>query len=67
MWIDKAATWALADAIGGPALVSLIVEATHTCYLGERGQRQDWGYGCGVCPACELRAAGWHRWRAGRA
>jgi 7-cyano-7-deazaguanine synthase len=67
MWIDKAGTWALADAIGGAALVSLIVEGTHTCYLGERGQRQDWGYGCGACPACELRAAGWHRWREGRA
>ena len=59
MWIDKAATWRLAAALGGPALVDLIVEDTHTCYQGERGQRHDWGYGCGQCPACTLRARGW--------
>lgn len=65
MYIDKAGTWALAEELGGQALVDLIVEGTHTCYLGERGQRHDWGYGCGTCPACELRAKGWERWRAG--
>lgn len=59
MFIDKAATWRLARELGGDALVSLIVEETHTCYLGERGKRFDWGYGCGHCPACRLRAAGW--------
>jgi 7-cyano-7-deazaguanine synthase len=64
MWIDKAATWQLAQDLGGTALVDLIVEQTHTCYLGERGQRHDWGYGCGHCPACELRARGWARYRA---
>jgi 7-cyano-7-deazaguanine synthase len=58
MWIDKAATWTLADTLGGTPLVDLIVEASHTCYLGERGARHDWGYGCGACPACELRAKG---------
>lgn len=58
MWIDKAATWALAAALGGDALVALIVEHTHTCYLGERGARHSWGYGCGNCPACALRARG---------
>lgn len=63
MWRDKAATWALADALGGPSLVRLVIEQTHTCYLGERGQRHDWGYGCGSCPACDLRAAGWRRWK----
>ncbi len=61
MFIDKAATWALAQELGGAALVRLIVEDTHTCYLGERGQRHDWGYGCGACPACELRARGWEK------
>ncbi len=61
MFIDKAATWALAQDLGGAALVRLIVEDTHTCYLGERGRRQDWGYGCGACPACELRARGWKK------
>jgi 7-cyano-7-deazaguanine synthase len=66
MWIDKAATWALAKALGGDALVDLIVEETHTCYLGDRTTRHDWGYGCGTCPACELRKAGWEKWR-GRA
>lgn len=59
MWIDKAATWRLAHQLGGRALVDLIVEHTHTCYLGERSVRHDWGYGCGHCPACELRARGW--------
>jgi 7-cyano-7-deazaguanine synthase len=58
MWIDKAATWRLAEQLGGAALVRLIVEQTHTCYLGERGARHAWGYGCGTCPACELRARG---------
>ena len=58
MWIDKAATWTLAEELGGEALVDLIVEETVTCYEGDRTQRHDWGYGCGACPACELRADG---------
>ena len=61
---DKAATFALAHAMGGADLLELVLEETHTCYRGERGFRHDWGYGCGTCPACELRAAGWQRWRA---
>ena len=65
MWLDKAATWALADALGGPALVQILIADTHTCYLGERGLRHDWGHGCGDCPACRLRAAGWQKWDAG--
>ncbi|MBV9065914.1 MAG: 7-cyano-7-deazaguanine synthase QueC [Methylobacteriaceae bacterium] len=64
MWRDKAATWALADELGGHALVNIIIEHTHTCYLGERGERHEWGYGCGLCPACELRARGWREWRS---
>lgn len=64
MWIDKAATWRMAETLGGPALVDLILEDTHTCYQGERGQRHDWGYGCGECPACALRARGWDGYRA---
>ena len=67
MWIDKAATWRLAESLGGQALVGLIVEETHTCYLGERTRRHDWGYGCGTCPACELRARGWRSYREGNA
>jgi 7-cyano-7-deazaguanine synthase len=59
MWIDKAATWRLAEQLGGPALVAHIIERTHTCYLGDRSQRHAWGYGCGACPACELRRNGW--------
>ncbi|TNC74352.1 7-cyano-7-deazaguanine synthase QueC [Rubellimicrobium roseum] len=58
MWIDKAATWELAFSLGGEALVDIILNETHTCYLGERGTRHVWGYGCGQCPACQLRAAG---------
>ena len=64
MWIDKAATWQLARDLGGEQLLALIVESTHTCYLGDREHRHDWGYGCGACPACELRAAGWRAFRA---
>jgi 7-cyano-7-deazaguanine synthase len=59
MWRDKAATWALAHELGGAGLVDLIREQSHTCYLGERGAWHDWGYGCGECPACSLRAKGW--------
>ncbi len=61
MWIDKAATWQLAQELGGTALVDLIRSDTHTCYLGERGALHDWGYGCGTCPACELRARGYRQ------
>lgn len=61
MWIDKAATWRLALELGGDTLVRIITEDTHTCYLGERSQRHDWGFGCGRCPACELRAKGFDR------
>jgi 7-cyano-7-deazaguanine synthase len=63
MWIDKAATFALAHAIGGDAFTDLLVEDTHTCYLGDRSQRHDWGYGCGGCPACRLRADGFAKWK----
>ena len=64
MWIDKADTWRLADSLGGQALVELIVEHTHTCYLGDRVHRHTWGYGCASCPACELRARGYQRYAA---
>lgn len=63
MWLDKAATWRLAEELGGEALTRLIVEETHSCYLGERGKRFEWGHGCGECPACQLRAAGWEKYR----
>lgn len=64
MWRDKADTWRLADELGGKGLVDLIVQHSHTCYLGERGERHDWGYGCGECPACRLRAKGWANYAA---
>jgi 7-cyano-7-deazaguanine synthase len=75
MWIDKAATWALAHELGeksglpggGQKLVDLIIEHTHTCYLGDREHRHVWGYGCAACPACELRARGYERFAAGKA
>ena len=59
MWIDKAATWSLAHDLGGAQLVDLVRQETHTCYRGDRTNLQEWGYGCGVCPACNLRAVGW--------
>ncbi|MFN3228795.1 MAG: 7-cyano-7-deazaguanine synthase QueC [Asticcacaulis sp.] len=64
MFIDKSDTWALTHDLGGQALTDLILEQTHTCYMGERGARHDWGYGCGHCPACDLRARGFQRWKA---
>jgi 7-cyano-7-deazaguanine synthase len=66
MWIDKAATFALAHTLGGDALIGLVVEETHSCYLGDRSHKHAWGYGCGECPACKLRAGGWNKWRATR-
>ena len=70
MWIDKMQTWQLAQDLGeslqvggGETFVQLIVEHSHTCYLGDREHRHDWGYGCGSCPACVLRANGWKNWR----
>jgi len=64
MRLDKAATWTLARELGGAGLVDLIREHSHTCYLGERGARHEWGYGCGHCPACQLRAKGWRAYAA---
>jgi 7-cyano-7-deazaguanine synthase len=64
MWIDKAATWSLAEDLGGSALVDLIREETVTCYEGDRTHRRDWGYGCGVCPACDLRAKGYAKYKS---
>jgi 7-cyano-7-deazaguanine synthase len=64
MWLDKAATWTLAEELGGSALVDLIVRESVTCYEGDRTRRHDWGFGCGVCPACELRAAGYEKYKA---
>ena len=62
MWLSKAETWALADALGGADLLALIRTDTHTCYLGERGTLHPWGHGCGTCPACRLRADGYAAW-----
>jgi 7-cyano-7-deazaguanine synthase len=66
MWIDKAATWSMAEALGGTALVDVVLEDTHTCYLGDRSHRHAWGYGCGGCPACALRSSGYARYLASK-
>ena len=66
MWLDQSANLDPRASLGGEDFVDLIVEETHTCYRGERGHRHDWGYGCGQCPACELRAKGYAEWQAGR-
>jgi 7-cyano-7-deazaguanine synthase len=63
MWIDKAETFALAVEIGGEAFLDLLIEDSHSCYLGDRSKRHDWGYGCGTCPACQLRAQGFARFK----
>lgn len=67
MNLTKAQTWALAEQLGGQALIDLIVEESHTCYRGTRGARHDWGHGCAACPACELRARGWQDYVSGKA
>jgi len=67
MYVDKAGTWAMADALGGAPFVDLIREDTHTCYLGDRTKHHAWGWGCGTCPACELRANGWETWQSAKA
>jgi 7-cyano-7-deazaguanine synthase len=64
MFIDKAATWALGRQLGGDAFTELVVEHSHSCYLGDRSVRHAWGYGCGSCPACILRRSGFERWQA---
>ena len=66
MWIDKAGTWALTQQLGGDALIDLIRTQSHSCYVGDRSQSHDWGFGCGACPACELRGDGWKRWISSR-
>jgi 7-cyano-7-deazaguanine synthase len=66
MWLDKAATWQLAHELGGDALVQLVREETNSCYLGERSKLFEWGRGCGLCPACGLRASGWQAWQESR-
>ena len=64
MWLDKSQTWDLARTLGGDALVDIVLEQSHTCYHGVREERHAWGYGCGTCPACALRKAGFERWNA---
>ena len=66
MWLDKRETWALAMDLGGQTLVDLVIEETHTCYKGDRSHRHAWGYGCGACPACDLRARGYGEWMDAR-
>jgi 7-cyano-7-deazaguanine synthase len=66
MWIDKAGTFALAEELGGKPFLDLVIEDSHSCYRGERRQRHDWGYGCGDCPACQLRAQGFAKFMSRR-
>lgn len=66
MWIDKAETFALAVGIGGEAFLDLLIEDSHSCYLGDRSKRHDWGYGCGTCPACQLRAQGFAKFKTSK-
>jgi 7-cyano-7-deazaguanine synthase len=67
MWIDKADTFAMAEQIGGKAFLDLLIEDSHSCYLGDRSKRHDWGYGCGTCPACQLRAQGFAKFASRKA
>jgi len=64
MWLDKAATWAMTEALGGEPLIELVIEHTHSCYLGDREHRHAWGWGCGLCPSCDLRRKGYDSWLA---
>ncbi|MEP7300999.1 MAG: 7-cyano-7-deazaguanine synthase QueC [Caldimonas sp.] len=62
MWLDKAETWAMTERLGGEPLLELVIEHTHSCYLGDREHRHAWGYGCGLCPSCDLRRKGYDAW-----
>lgn len=62
MRLDKAGIWALAESLGGESLIELVVEHTHSCFLGDREHRNAWGWGCGLCPSCDLRAKGYETW-----
>ena len=62
MWLDKAATWAMTEQLGGEPLIELVIEHTHSCYLGDREHRHAWGWGCGLCPSCDLRRKGYDSW-----
>ena len=62
MWVDKAETWAMTERLGGEALIELVIEHTHSCYLGDREHRHPWGWGCGLCPSCDLRRKGYDAW-----
>ena len=64
MWLDKAQTWAMTEALGGEPLIELVIEHTHSCYLGDREHRHAWGWGCGLCPSCDLRRKGYDAWLA---
>jgi len=64
MWLHKAETWAMTEKLGGEPLIDLVVEHTHSCYLGDREHRHEWGYGCGMCPSCDLRGKGYRTWLA---
>ena len=64
MWLDKAATWAMTEELGGEPLIELVIEHTHSCYLGDREHRHAWGWGCGLCPSCDLRRKGYDSWLA---
>ena len=64
MWLDKAATWAMTEGLGGVTLIELVIEHTHSCYLGDREHRHPWGWGCGLCPSCDLRRKGYDTWLA---
>ena len=64
MWLDKAATWAMTEGLGGEPLIELVIEHTHSCYLGDREHRHAWGWGCGLCPSCDLRRKGYDSWLA---
>ncbi len=63
MWLDKRQTWEIAQGLGGPELLAIVREKTHTCYVGDRSTLHEWGYGCGTCPACELRRSGFDGFR----
>lgn len=64
MFRDKAQTFEMAEEIGGKTLLETIIEHTHTCYKGDRTHRHAWGYGCGDCPACDLRRSGWEKYKS---
>ena len=49
------------ETLGGEPLIELVIEHTHSCYLGDREHRHAWGWGCVPVSVVRLAAQGLRR------